>query len=232
LPVPSVFAGNDTSICNGQTVQLTAASSASNFIWSDGSINSSINVSTIGVYWVEVTAAGCTNRDSVVISAGLVPAFSLGFDTTVCGDELTLIVHAGNAQYQWQDLTTDSFYRITSAGVYSVTVTNACGSATDEVFVNLQPDRCALLVPTGFSPNNDGANDIFRAISRCPVTKYSMHVYNRWGEQVFETDDVTEGWNGVFRDRPQPLSVYVYYIDYFNYCEQKMKKIVGNVYPG
>jgi gliding motility-associated-like protein len=229
LPVPSVSLGNDTSICNGQTVQLTATSSVSNFLWSDGSSANSLNVSTVGTYWVEVDLAGCKARDSVIISTGLVPVFNLGFDTTVCGDELTLLVHAQNAQYQWQDLTTDSFYRVTASGIYSVTVSNACGSATDEVAVDIERDRCAILVPTGFSPNNDGANDVFRAISRCPVTRFSMHVYNRWGEEVFTTDDVTEGWNGVFRDKAQPLSVYVYYIDYFNYCEQKMKKVVGNV---
>lgn len=229
LPVPSVSLGNDTSICNGQTVQLTATSSVSNFLWSDGSSANSLNVSTVGTYWVEVDLAGCKARDSVIISTGLVPVFNLGFDTTVCGDELTLLVHAQNAQYQWQDLTTDSFYRVTASGIYSVTVSNACGSAIDEVDVDIERDRCAILVPTGFSPNNDGANDVFRAISRCPVTRFSMHVYNRWGEEVFTTDDVTEGWNGVYRDKAQPLSVYVYYIDYFNYCEQKMKKVVGNV---
>ncbi len=230
-PNPVVNLGNDTVLCTGQTTALSAVNPGATYQWQDNSTSGNFTVSAAGNYSVTVTAAnGCATNDIIAVAyVATPPVINLGFDTTVCGDELTLIVHAGNAQYQWQDLTTDSFYRITSAGVYSVTVTNACGSATDEVFVNLQPDRCALLVPTGFSPNNDGANDIFRAISRCPVTKYSMHVYNRWGEQVFETDDVTDGWNGVFRDRPQPLSVYVYYIDYFNYCEQKMKKIVGNV---
>lgn len=229
LPAPTVSLGSDTSICNGQTVVFTAVSSSPNLVWSDGSIGNTLSVSAVGLYWVETSEAGCKSRDSVVVSAGLAPAFNLGIDTTVCGDEFTLSVHADNAQYQWQDLTSDSVYTVTVSGNYSVTVSNACGSATDEVTVNIERNRCDILVPTGFSPNNDGANDLFRAICSCPVSRYTMHVYNRWGEEVFETDDIREGWNGMFRGRPQPLSVYVYYIDYFNYCEQKMKKIIGNV---
>ncbi len=229
LPVPTVFAGNDTSICNGQTILLTAVSPSSNFLWSDGSSGSSLNVSGVGTYWVEVDEAGCTNRDSVIVTAGQIPVFTLGLDTTVCGDELILTLHVSNANYLWQNQSTDSVYHVTSSGVYSVTVSNACGSTADEVNVDIESSLCAILVPTGFSPNNDGANDVFRAISRCPVTRYSMHVFNRWGEEVYTTEDISEGWNGIFRNKEQPLGVYVYYINYFNYCEQKMKTVVGNV---
>lgn len=88
---------------------------------------------------------------------------------------------------------------------------------------------CGLLLPTAFSPNNDGANDKFRAISHCPVKRYGLHIYNRWGEVVFETTDTDEGWDGTFRDNAQPLGVYVYYAEYFNYCAQEMKKVIGNV---
>lgn len=117
----------------------------------------------------------------------------------------------------------------TQSGTYSVTVTNACGSATDEINVDFRAGGCQLAIPTAFSPNGDGVNDLFKAVAFCPVAKFSMHVYNRWGELVYATDDVTEGWDGVFRRESQPLGVFVYYIEYFNDCSQKMEKVVGNV---
>ena len=93
----------------------------------------------------------------------------------------------------------------------------------------MHADECALLLPSAFSPNNDAANDKFRAICHCPVKRYGLHIYNRWGELVFETTDGSEGWDGTFRDNAQPMGVYVYYVEYFNYCAQDMKKLIGNV---
>lgn len=132
-------------------------------------------------------------------------------------------------QYLWQNGSTDSVFHVTASGTYAVTVTNTCGSASDAVLEDIHADECALLIPTAFSPNGDGANDIFRAICRCPVERFDMHVYNRWGELVFETFDTSEGWDGFFNSNPQPLGVFIYYLNYFNFCEQKMKSMKGNV---
>ena len=134
-----------------------------------------------------------------------------------------------NAQYLWQDNSTDSFYRVTESGVYKVTVTNNCGSASAQKSVELYANECALWIPTGFSPNGDGKNDIFRVISYCPVNNFSIHVFNRWGEIVYESNDITLGWDGTFKERPAPLDVYVYYIEYLNYCKGAMDKRAGNV---
>ena len=227
--IPTVSLGNDTSVCGGQTLLLTPTPLSSNYLWNDGSTGSSLNISAVGVYWVEVRQTGCTNRDSILISAENIPNVNLGKDTVVCANRFDLALHIPNAQYQWQDHSTDSFYHVFYTGVYTVTVTNACGTATDVVNVDIHADECSLLIPTAFSPNADGFNDVFHSVCRCPVTRYELHIYDRWGEEVFSTNDPSEGWDGVYRNRQQPLGVYVYYIDYFNYCHQKMDKIAGNV---
>ncbi|HLP51794.1 MAG TPA: gliding motility-associated C-terminal domain-containing protein [Chitinophagales bacterium] len=229
LPIPAITLPADAGICPGQTITLTPVTSSANLLWSDGSTGASLNVNATGTYWVQATENGCIGRDTILISADSIPAFSLGPDTFVCGNQYNLALSIPYAQYHWQDNSTDSFYHVTASGVYAVTVTNLCGSSADEVRVDIHADECAVLIPTAFSPNGDGANDVFRGVCRCPVERYSMHVYNRWGEEVFGTEEVNEGWNGVFRSVQQPLSVYVFHLEYFNYCEQKMKKMVGNV---
>lgn len=226
---PPISIGSDTSICNGEVIVLTPSPAYPNYLWSDGSIGTTLSVSSPGIYWVEVNTSGCASRDSVTISNGAVPFFNLGTDTFLCGEELLLAPNILYSQYHWQDNTTDSVYHVTQTGKYSVTITNSCGSASDEINVQISADECALAVPTAFTPNGDGRNDVFRVICHCPVERFMMHVYNRWGELVFESHDITDGWDGTYKSTAQPLSVFVYYIEYFNYCGQKMKHTAGNV---
>ena len=224
--------GNDTTLCTSQTLLIDATTAGATYHWQDNSTNATFNVTSAGTYAVTVTnPTGCAAVGTVDVSyATQPPVVNLGPDLEICGNE-GKVLHANipNAYYVWNDNSNDSVLTVSATGTYSLTVSTGCGSGTDAVNVVVHADECALLLPTTFSPNADGANDLFRAISRCPVKRFALHVYNRWGELVFETTDAEESWNGVFRDMAQPLGVYVYYIDYFNYCEQKMKKVVGNV---
>ena len=83
-------------------------------------------------------------------------------------------------------------------------------------------------MPTAFSPNSDGVNDIYRGVSRCGAQRYHLQIYNRWGNLIFETTDVAQGWNGIYKSVPQPTDVYIYQVEYFNYCQQKQLKLAGN----
>jgi gliding motility-associated-like protein len=83
----------------------------------------------------------------------------------------------------------------------------------DSVRVIVEP-KTQILLPTGFSPNGDGVNDIFRIMQPTLNLKTLLEfsVYNRWGEKVFSTTDVTEGWNGTYKGVAQEMSVYVWYL--------------------
>lgn len=230
LAAPTFSLPNDTSLCAGDSVQLSITAPG-NIIWSNSSTASFIWASTPGVYWAQVTnAQGCARTDSIVITQDQIALLNLGADTTFCSSSgFVLRPGIAGAQYVWNDNSTDSFYVVMQSGSYSVTATNGCGSATDNINITYLPNGCQLAIPTAFSPNGDGKNDLFRAISYCVVPKFTMRVYNRWGELVFETNDITEGWNGVFRNTQQPMGVFVYYIEYFNSCSQKKETVAGNV---
>jgi gliding motility-associated-like protein len=69
-----------------------------------------------------------------------------------------------------------------------------------------------LFMPTAFSPNNDGVNDVFRIPPAHAVTLKEFSVYNRWGVPVFSTKNILAGWDGTVRGKKQDTGAYVYYV--------------------
>jgi gliding motility-associated-like protein len=72
-----------------------------------------------------------------------------------------------------------------------------------------------LWVPNGFTPNNDGLNDIFRpATERTTLDPYLLQVFNRWGQCIFTTYDTSVGWDGTFEGRECDPGMYAYVMKY------------------
>ncbi len=228
---PSIAFNSSLSVCPGDTILLKPTTTGTGFLWSTGDTTKSIYITSPGNYNIEAwNNIACPNNKSITIPIGSVPVISLGNDTSVCSNSGILIsLNVPNAHYVWQDNSVDSFYNVIASGTYSVTVTNNCGSASAQRVVEIYPDECALAIPTAFSPNEDGKNDIFRPISRCPIDKFWIHIYNRWGELIFESNNINNGWDGKFKGVAQPIGTFVYYVEYFNYCKGGMDKRAGNV---
>ncbi|HYV92164.1 MAG TPA: PKD domain-containing protein [Chitinophagales bacterium] len=84
------------------------------------------------------------------------------------------------------------------------------GGCPDTACVQIQVDLIpAIDVPNGFSPNGDGQNDVLYVKGQ-DVKNMDFRVYNRWGELVFETNDINIGWNGIYKGKPQEMEVYVW----------------------
>jgi len=95
-----------------------------------------------------------------------------------------------------------------------VTVTDSFGCIGSD---SVQVKNCdsALFVPDAFTPNNDGLNDVFRAVSSGDnITRFSMQIYDRWGALVFESNDIIQGWNGQIKNKLAPADTYVWVITY------------------
>jgi gliding motility-associated-like protein len=70
----------------------------------------------------------------------------------------------------------------------------------------------AIGVPTAFSPNGDGANDVLY-VRGAAVKTVDFRVYNRFGEMVFETTDMDIGWDGTYKGKPQEMEAYAWTLD-------------------
>ncbi len=79
-----------------------------------------------------------------------------------------------------------------------------------------------VYVPNAFSPNDDGVNDTFLAYSSCPLKDFKMKIFDRWGAQVFESDDIEEGWNGHQQNESYDPGVFVWMIT----CELDERELV------
>ncbi|MBL7745155.1 MAG: gliding motility-associated C-terminal domain-containing protein [Chitinophagaceae bacterium] len=213
-PLPVVNLGNDVAVCEGANVSLDAAYPNATYLWQDGSTNPVFNATLPGLYSVEVNLNGCKRSDTIRITHNLKPRFTLGPDQVVCpGSPLVLNPAINNGwQLAWQDGSANSSYTITLPGSYSLTATNNCGSTTDDIIVS--KGVCKVFIPTAFTPNNDGRNDLFKALGTETVTKFDMKVFNRWGEIVFQTTDKSKGWDGKLGGVDQSSAVYIYTMQY------------------
>ena len=98
----------------------------------------------------------------------------------------------------------------TNLYVLTVVYLNGCEVTTSAV-VYVLDDRLLYALPTAFSPNNDGKNDVFKVILNKDVSSFAMRIYNRWGEKVFESTDAKVGWDGKYKGAMQPIESYVCY---------------------
>jgi gliding motility-associated-like protein len=106
---------------------------------------------------------------------------------------------------------------------YSLTVIDSLGcnaSATTTVSVIIDK---TIYIPNAFSPNGDGENDAFFAFAK-DLTFFSMKVFNRWGELIFATEDKNVSWDGTYKGKILPPSVFVYYAQFEFPDGQKINK--------
>ena len=91
----------------------------------------------------------------------------------------------------------------------------------------LPPPPNALLMPTAFSPNNDGMNDSFK-IAGNNIVDAQIAIYNRWGEPVFLGSHGSEGWTGLYDGQPAEVGVYTYFVE-VQYDDGQTDLIPGNI---
>ncbi|MFK7809795.1 MAG: gliding motility-associated C-terminal domain-containing protein [Saprospiraceae bacterium] len=210
---PQLNLGEDLTVCGEGAFPLKAELSGATFLWSDGSTSDNILVGQSGIYWVEATLNDCQVNDSIEITYKEIEPIELGKNTIICeGDQCLLDVTRERGIYRWQDGSTDSTYLISEPGEYSVTVfVDFCTFKDTITFTDC---NSCMHIPNAFTGNFDGLNDEFKPKSNCELLSYNLQIYNRYGAKVFESNELTRGWDGTVGGRQSPLGVYVYRISY------------------
>lgn len=105
------------------------------------------------------------------------------------------------------------FYAVQST-LYTVLVTddNGC-TATAQKQISVITDK-VVFIPNVFTPNNDNANDVWFVYTPVPTVYYHVRVFNRWGEKVYDSYNITEGWDGKYKSDNSPNGIYTYVIDF------------------
>lgn len=142
----SIAASGPTSICQGNTLTLTA--SVPTVSWSTGATTQSITVSTAGTYSVTPTAAGfCPSSTSVSVNVLPNPVVTINGNSSICqGASAVLSTSSPFSQYSWSGGQTSATISVSNSGNYSVTVTNASGcTATSNFNLTVQPNPIPVI---------------------------------------------------------------------------------------
>ena len=103
------------------------------------------------------------------------------------------------------------------AGIYPVTLLvedhNGCADTITKPIVVQPPE--VFYVPDAFTPNHDGRNEMFGPVIST-VKNYQLSIFNRWGEKIFETTDLTTGWNGSWKGEACKQDSYVWVMRFLN----------------
>ncbi|WP_212006362.1 gliding motility-associated C-terminal domain-containing protein [Chitinophaga sp. HK235] len=208
--------GNDTTICKGNFLVLTADFGNGQYRWQDGSDQATYYVTKPGNFFVHAQIGRCESSDTIRVSYDDTLRVNLGPDTLLCRNEVypLTVLGAGGAPFKWQDSTSIPQYIVRQPGIYSLTAWNTCGKSVDSVVVDFHDCECTVHFPNAFTPNGDGRNDYFRPRYRCPIEQYTLSIYNRWGERVFFTNDPQIGWTGRVKGLQADMGTYVWIVDY------------------
>ena len=209
---PVINIGKDTVLCPGETFWLNAAAKNATYLWNNGSTDSIINVTTAGNYKVTVSTSCFNISDSIYVAYNRPPSLKLGNDTEIClGDYLLLSVSDSLGNILWQDGSTGSTYRAADSGMYKVTANNTCGEVSDSIVIAMKDCNCYFYIPSAFTPNGDGLNDIFLP-STCEPDAYKLQIFDTWGELLFTSDEINNGWDGTYNGKRCIEGLYLYSI--------------------
>ena len=138
--------------------------------------------------------------------------------TLYIGDTLYLELGDNYSIYQWYDINNDSIgnnsiLSVYQAGEYYVYVEdqNGCSDISNVVNVNEVP-RTELYVPNSFTPNADMHNELFVVYGE-NIKTYSMKIFDRWGDLLFESEDIQKHWDGYFMGEKVEQGKYLYHIE-------------------
>jgi len=233
--IPVINIGPDTFVCKSSSYVFNAGNNFADYLWQDGSVNSTFIATQPGTYWVKVTDINhCSNADTAsILGIKDLPQNFLADTAVICTGYIKQLNAIGTwVSYKWFDSTTTSFVNITSPGFYWLEVTDKNGcSAVDSIKVTAKDD-CVLGIyfPNAFTPNHDGKNDVFKPIVYGYFDKFHLVIYNRWGQKIFETSDPAKGWDGTFEGKLQDSNTFVWYAQYhLSISTEKEKTAKGTV---
>lgn len=143
-------------------------------------------------------------------------------DTLVCVED-NIEISLANTQnltfYLEQNLYSEDFFSVPDSGTYylEIGIENCpiidtfqiTGEYCDVIILPQEGNDC-FYIPSAFSPNDDGQNDTFKIYGECPVVDFELAIYDRWGNYIFQTEEIEEAWSGNWRDEAMDVGVYVY----------------------
>ncbi|MCS6819426.1 MAG: ASPIC/UnbV domain-containing protein, partial [Chitinophagales bacterium] len=208
----------DTFFCKNQPLILDFSHLPYRFEWSNGEQQPVVSISKPGMYALTIADQhGCISKDTFIVEEKYLPLNPIDFsDTVLCKGNSIKVALSGYNSVLWSDGAADSVRNFDKDGEYRVRVQNVCGYAEDTIRILQGSCDCILSMPDAFTPNGDNINDLFGPMYDCEPDEYEIKIFNRWGECIFQTTQLSENWDGTYKSRDVPTGVYTYFVRYRN----------------
>jgi gliding motility-associated-like protein len=243
VPYPTVSISGDTLICFRASVQLQGSHNGTSFQWSPTTWLTNANtvtptarppVNTTYVLTVRDTLSGCPKPSSDTVVVSVMPRIypDAGNDTMVVAGQPVQLHATGGIRYLWTpaiglnrpDIADPiGFYDINPEYInYIVRVYDSL-NCVDSARVRVRVFRTgpSIFVPTAFTPNGDGRNDVVKPIAVGMRLIRFFRVFNRWGELVYETTVNGAGWDGRINGKEQGTNVFVWVCEAEDYTGKR-----------
>ena len=221
-PIEPTVVSNDASCptsCDGNAA-VSAIGGAGSYTYYWNTVPPSTNSTATGLCegsynYVVSDASNCDT--TAIISINSESNLELSFKTSsVCDEDLMLKVLVSNGTspltYSWSNgEISSSVSNISMGNIYIVTVTDTKGCEKNET-IFVEPQKCPIVIPNTFSPNNDGINDTWVIKNLGLYNKCTVTIYNRWGDKVYYSEGYENPWEGNNRSDAVPYGVYYYVI--------------------
>ncbi|MFA8434183.1 MAG: FG-GAP-like repeat-containing protein [Marinifilaceae bacterium] len=251
-PLPIIDAGEDISICPGESVLLGSATTSSNSLkpsyyqWSpsesldDATIqNPTAKPATTTEYTLKLTNHNCpVQTDKILVTVNPTPQLEIMKDTIVGANQEFHLRAKGANSYKWtpteplddSEIATP-LAKLAENTTFSVVGYSIFGCRSKEKEINILVNN-EIYTPTLFTPNGDKKNDLF-LVYGTGIKELKLRIYNNWGHVVFSSNNVKEiqntGWNGTFRGKAQPEGSYIWELE-GKYSDDRYWKKSGTIY--
>ncbi len=203
--------------------------------WNNGlSTESSIVVDGEGTFDVDVVANGCEESQSSTVNYG--PEFPLAFEDLICEGQPNTILFQDELgvveSVSWENGQNGLSVEVSESGYYPFTAIDILGcTQVDSLLAIPRDDDPNLEIPNVFTPNGDGRNDFFQ-IQGDTIVGFELIIFDRWGRQVFETDEIYGNWDGTYTSGSGEAGgedTFMYILKYRDYCDRSFQTLTGDV---
>ena len=225
-PTPAIAANGPLTFCANGNVVLSSNAASGNQWYISGYPIAQANGTTYtavsaGVYTVIATDPNsCPSAASDGVSITILPSpHGIRYDAINTAANTATILQARDfgEDYSWipstglTDATTATpTFNYTETTDYLIHITTSAGCFTDDtVLVNVY-DVKGILVPTAFTPNGDGLNDVLKPFTIDIKQLNYFRIFNKWGQLIFESNNTAIGWDGTYQGTAQPTGNYIW----------------------
>lgn len=233
LQMPTVELGSEVVYCGAVLPTDFSVGNPNNqetYQWTNGSTNPFASATLPGIFGVRIINPCGEVSDSVNIRSAPFPKVDLGEDTVLCGN-FSLLLDAGNDGVSYSWMPTGETSRMITAKkqtTYNVKVTNADGCQSSDHLKIGSDCISTYYIPEAFTPNGDLLNDVFKPTLE-NVEEYSLSIFNRWGEKVYETKQIEQGWDGSYAGKNCEQGMYLYIMNFVTTEDMQYRQISGSL---